>query len=144
VEKRHGRIDVREIWTSTELNGFVNFPHVAQVWTLRRHSTNVRTGKTRTETVHGITSLTPERAGPERISKLVRQHWGIENKGHWVRDTTFGEDLSTVRKGNAPQVLATMRNLAVTLLRLRGEKNIARARRAAAASPWRTLAIVGR
>lgn len=117
-EKSHGRSDIREIWTSTEINDFVNFPHVAQVWTMRRHSTNVRSGKTRTETVHGITSLTPERADPGRLSGLVRWHWGIENEGHWVRDTTFGEDLSTGRKGNAPQVLATLRSAVVALLTL--------------------------
>lgn len=111
---------------------------------MRRHSTNVRSGKIRTEIVHGITSLSPERADPGRLSGLVRWHWGIENKGHWIRDATFGEDLSTVRKGNAPQVLATLRNAVVTLLRLRGVKNIARARREAAASPWRALAIAGR
>jgi len=122
----------------------VNFPHVAQVWTLRRHSTNVRSGKIRTEIVHGITSLTPERADPERLLSLARGHWEIENKGHWIRDTTFGEDLSTVRKGNAPQVLATLRNLAVILLRGRGVQNMARARREAASSPWRALAIAGR
>ena len=84
---------------------------------MRRHSTNVRSGKIRNELVHGITSLTPERADPARLLALTRGHWEIENKGHWIRDTTFGEDLSTVRKGNAPQVLATLRNIAVILLR---------------------------
>lgn len=111
---------------------------------MRRHSTNVKTGKTSTYTVHGITSCTPERADPARLSELIRRHWGIENKGHWVRDKTFDEDLSTVRKGNAPHVLATLRNLAVILLRGRAEKNLARARREAGASPWRALAIAGR
>lgn len=111
---------------------------------MRRLSTNVKSGKTRIETVHGVTSCTTQRADPVRLLMAIRRHWGIENQGHWVRDVTFGEDLSTVRKGNAPQVLATLRNFAVTLLRLRGVKNIARARRAAAASPWRALALAGR
>ena len=144
MEKSHGRIDIREIWTSTELNDYVNFPHVAQVWSLRRHSTNVRTGKVRCEIVHGITSLSAERADPGRVLELTRGHWEIENRGHYVRDTTFSEDLSTVRKGNAPQVLSTLRNIAVMILRLPGVKNIAGARREAAAWPWRVLAIAGR
>ena len=117
---------------------------MAQVWTLRRYSTNVRSGKVRTEIVHGITSLSAEHADSERVLGLTRGHWEIENRGHWVRDTTFGEDLSTVRKGNAPQVLASLRNLAVILLRGRGVDNLARARREAAASPGRAVAIAGR
>lgn len=117
---------------------------MAQVWAVRRHSTEVKSGKVSTYIVHGVTSCTAERADPARLSELIRRHWGIENRSHWVRDKTFEEDLSTVRKGNAPHVLATLRNLAIILLRGRGVKNLARARRDAAASSWRALAIAGR
>lgn len=104
----------------------------------------MRSGKVRCEIVHGVTSLGAEQAEPKRVLALTRGHWEIENGGHYVRDTTFGEDLSTVRKGNAPHVLSSLRNLAVMLLRQRGVKNIARARREASASPWRALVIAGR
>jgi predicted transposase YbfD/YdcC len=44
--------------------------------------------------VYGVTSLPPERATPARLLELVRGHWAIENKSHWVRDVTFDEDRS--------------------------------------------------
>lgn len=63
-------------------------------------------------------------AGP---AEFVRGHWGIENRLHWVRDVTFDEDHSQVRTGNSPQIMASLRNAAITLLRLAGYSNIAAA-----------------
>lgn len=73
-------------------------------------------GKTSVEVVYGITSLKPEQADARRLLALVRDHWRIENCLHYVRDVTLGEDACRVRKGNAPQVLAALRNVAVHLL----------------------------
>ena len=73
-------------------------------------------GVTTEEVVHGITSLTPEEADAKRLLGLTRGHWGIENKLHYVRDVTLGEDGSRVRKGSAPQVLAAVRNTVIHLL----------------------------
>jgi predicted transposase YbfD/YdcC len=78
--------------------------------------TITRSGKTTTEVVHGITSLSEDRANASRLLELVRQHWGIENQLHYVRDVTLGEDACRVRSGNAPQVLAGVRNVIVCLL----------------------------
>lgn len=72
-------------------------------------------GKTSYEIVYAITSLPRERAGPEQLLDLVRQHWSIENRLHWRRDATLREDASRIRCGNAPQALAALRN---TMLRL--------------------------
>ncbi len=105
------------------------FPYVAQVFALRRTTTVVATGATRTETVYGVTSLSPTQASPARLLALVRAHWTIENRLHWVRDVTFDEDRSQIRRGAAPQVMATLRNLAVSLLRLAGARYIAPALR---------------
>ncbi|MGH9057534.1 MAG: hypothetical protein ACRDYY_16995 [Acidimicrobiales bacterium] len=69
--------------------------------------------------------------------------WGIENRSHYVRDTTFGEDHCQVRTGAGPQVLATLRNLAVSMLRLVGFTNIAASRRWVAWDYTRGLAILG-
>ncbi len=77
------------------------------------------------ETAFFITSLSAERAGPERLAELVRGHWGIENRLHYVRDVTFDEDRSQIRTGNAPRVMATLRNVAISVLRLAGHANIA-------------------
>jgi hypothetical protein len=73
-------------------------------------------GKTSVEVAHGITSLKPEQANAQRLLGLTRGHWGIENKSHYVRDVTLGEDACRVRKGAAPQVLAAVRNVCVYLL----------------------------
>lgn len=89
------------------------------------------------EVVYGITSLRPERATPGQLLELVRGHWRIENKSHWVRDVTFDEDRSQVRGGNIPQIMATLRNTAIGLLRWAGYLNIAKAGRQLAAQPAR-------
>lgn len=73
-------------------------------------------GKTTLEVVYAMTSLKPQEANASRLSGLVREHWGIENELHYVRDVTLGEDACRVRKGSAPQVLAALRNAVVHLL----------------------------
>ena len=122
-------METRALWTSTALNGYLGFPHVGQVFCLRRTTTVLATGATRTETVYGVTSLSPARVSSARLLALVRAHWTIENRLHWVRDVTFDEDRSQIRRGAGPQVMATLRNLAVSLLRLAGARYIAPALR---------------
>jgi predicted transposase YbfD/YdcC len=140
----HGdRIEVRRLRASTALQGYVEWPGHAQVLELRRQVTNKRTGETRQEIVHGITSLSPERATPAQLLRLWREHWHIENRLHWVRDVTFDEDRSQVRAGHAPQVMAALRNVAISVLRLCGADNIAAACRRYAARPALALAAVG-
>ena len=73
-----------------------------------------------------------EHARPATIATWLRQHWGIENSVHWVRDVTFDEDRSTARTGAGPQVLASLRNTAMNLHRIRGADNIAEACRTTA------------
>ena len=77
------------------------------------------------------------------LLRLVRHHWRIENKSHWVRDVTFDEDRSQVRRGSIPQLMAALRNVAIGLMRLAGHKNIAAATRRFAAQPWAALALLG-
>jgi len=80
------------------------------------------------EVRYAITSLGPE-VGASRLLRLIRGHWAIENRLHWVRDVTFGEDASQVRTGAAPEVMAALRNLVIRLLRRAGVQNIAAALR---------------
>ena len=79
---------------------------VAQVCRLTRE--RIVRGKTSTETVYAITSLTADEAGAERLLQLSRDHWGIENKLHYVRDVSCREDQSRTNAGHAPQVLAAV------------------------------------
>lgn len=80
----------------------------------------MKTGKTTVETAYGITSRSPRRASPEQLLALNRDHWGIENRLHYVRDVAFREDHSHNRTGNGPRVMASLRNLAIGLLTLLG------------------------
>ncbi len=123
------------------MNAYLLFPYVGQVFCLRRTTTVLATGATRTETVDGVTSLPPAQAAPARLLALVRAHWTIENRLHWVRDVPFDEDRSQVRRGAGPQVMATLRNLAISLLRLAGAALIAPALRQAG---WQGRAVIFR
>jgi hypothetical protein len=93
--------------------------------------------------LYGITSLTPAAASPARLLALHRGHWAIENKVHYVRDRTFDEDRSQVRKRGAPQAMASLRNLAISVLRLAGADNIAAALRSCARKLRLTLRLLG-
>jgi len=143
VDVGHGRIETRNLTTSEALGGYSDWPGLAQVFEVGRHVITKKTEKERVEVVYGVTSLSPERATPNRLLELVRGHWGIENKSHWVRDVTFDEDRSQVRCGNIPHIRAALRNTAIGLLRWAGHTNIAAACRRLAAQPAQALALIG-
>jgi hypothetical protein len=115
---------VRRIWTSTELNGYLDFPYVAQVFVIQRQTTHRVSGEFRTETVYGLTRLSREKASPPRLLTLNRGHWAIENGLPWVRDWAFDEDRCRIRRGAGARVMASLRNLVISLLRLAGALNI--------------------
>ena len=128
-DRGHGRIEARKIQTSTALNDYIEFPYVAQVCRIERMTYNLNGEFMRSEVAYGITSLSPEKADAKRLLSLNRGHWCIENRLHWVRDVTFDEDRSQVRVGEGPRVMATLRNLAISLFRLDEIKNTAQALR---------------
>jgi predicted transposase YbfD/YdcC len=136
VSKDHGRRARRTIKV-TLAPGWTGFDGAAQVARLRR--TVVKKGKKTVEVVYLITS--DRSASPETLAAWVRQHWHIENKLHWVRGVTYQEDKSLVRTGNAPRVMASLRSLAISLLRLDGHAGIA-ASRHHARDPQRTLQLL--
>ena len=143
VDKGHGRIETRRLWCSTELHGYIDFPHHGQVTRVERITTDLQGQPLRHDVAFGITSLTPERATPQRLLQIDRGHWGIENSLHYVRDVTFDEDRCRIRTQSAPRFMATLRNLAVSLLNLTHHTNIAKALRHYAAKPHLTLRLVG-
>jgi predicted transposase YbfD/YdcC len=114
VDKGHGRCESRRLTSTTALNGYLTWPAVGQVFELER----VRQvgEKATVEVAYGITSLGRQQAGARRLLGLVRGHWGIENKLHYVKDETLGEDRCRVRTGSSPEVLALLRDVAVHLL----------------------------
>src|SRR5262245_19607128 len=139
VDSGHGRLEPRRLTASTALVGYSDWPGLAQVVHIARHVTVKTSGAQRHDVVDGVTSLGPERAGPEQLLGVLRQHWQIENQSHWVRDVTFDEERSQVRCGSIPQVMAAFRNTAIGLMRGAGETNIAAACRRFAAQPWSAL-----
>ena len=144
VDKAHGRIEQRDIWTSAKLNEYLAFPYVRQVFFLKRTTTDlVGNRKVSEELVVGVSSLALEKASPARLLSLNRGAWEIENRLHYVREVTYHEDRSQVRTGNSPPVMTGIRNLALSLLRLAGAKRIAAATRYRGRQLERPLRLLG-
>jgi predicted transposase YbfD/YdcC len=137
VSTDHGRTARRTIKVVLA-PAWIGFDGATQVAQLRR--TVTRKGRKTVEVVYLITS--DRDADPATLAAWVRSHWEIENKLHWVRDVTYQEDKSLVRTGNAPRVMATLRGLAISILRLDGHANIAAANRHHARDPQRTLKLL--
>ena len=132
----HGRRSTRTIKSLTAPT-WIGFAGAAQVAQIRR--TVIRAGKKTVEVVYLITSAPHTAAPPAVLAAWVQGHWGIENRLHWVRDVSFDEDRSQVRTGHTPRIMATLRNTAISVLRLTGWDNIAQALRHHARNPERAL-----
>jgi predicted transposase YbfD/YdcC len=123
TEQTKGR-RVRRTIKVVDVPAWVDFPGAAQVAQLRR--TVTAKGNTTVEVVYVITSA---QVAPATLAGWVQGHWAVENKLHYVRDVALAEDASRVRTGHAPQIMATLRNTAISLLRLTGVQNITEALR---------------
>jgi len=143
-------VEEREIWVLADrnLNAYAGsageagaaWPHLSQVACLKRQRT-VK-GETQVQVTYLVTSAPPDRVDAKRLLEWNRAHWGIENRLHWVRDETLGEDRSQVRVRSGPQAMAALRNLTLTLLRRAGATNIAAALRTYAARPHAAVALI--
>lgn len=128
--------------TVTDLG--LDFPHAVQAVRILRHRTDLKTGTVSRPTVYAITDLTSQQASPQRLGRLARSQWTIENRLHFVRDTTFAEDALKIRTGHGPENMATLRNLAINTLRAAGHHNIAAGLRHTAYEPsTRPLELLG-
>ncbi len=121
----HGRIETRRIWTTTELNGYLNFPHVAQVFVIERERIEKTTGKRSAELAYAVTSRPPEQADPQRLLAINRHHWGIENSCHYIIDWNFDEDRSRIRTGYGPENTTRLRRFAIGLIKSKGAHCVA-------------------
>jgi len=142
VEKGHGRQEWRTLTASTDLAGWSDWPHLAQVFRLERQRLTCATGKREQEVVYGLTSLPSDRASAADLLALSRAHWGIENGLHYRRDVTFHEDAIRLTQGHAGHVLAALNNLVIGLLCRAGFTNHAAARRRCAADLPFSLALL--
>jgi predicted transposase YbfD/YdcC len=123
----HGRIETRRIWCSDEINDYVEFPHVSQVFCIERVRYHVKQDKTSCEKIYGITSQSKKKATAKDILQQNRGHWSIENKCHYILDVTYDEDRSQIRTGNGPEVMTRLRRFAISVLKIKGKTNIAQA-----------------
>jgi predicted transposase YbfD/YdcC len=105
----HGRIENRKIWTTSELNHYLRFPHVQQAFLIERHCIEKKSGKESTDIAYAITSRTPEEANAQQLLDINRGHWSIENSCHYILDWNFDEDRSRIRTGYGPENISRLR-----------------------------------
>jgi predicted transposase YbfD/YdcC len=142
-DKAHGRIERRTLESSVALKDYLDWPGVDQVLRRTCHRVEIRTGRASEEVTYGITSLGRQRASLEQVVQFWRGHWTIENRVHYVRDESMGEDRCQVHTGQAPQALAALRNGVLNAIRHSGWKNVAAALRHFEASAVEALALLG-
>lgn len=136
----HGRIERRTLYTTTALNDYLAWPAVGQAGLIERVRIAKNTGELLShEQVCFVTSLTPQRATPTHLLEINRGHWTIETKSHYVRDVSFNEDASRIRKGASAQVMAALRNVTLAVLRRVGVTHIQEAFIKNSAQPLNTL-----
>jgi predicted transposase YbfD/YdcC len=129
TSKGHGRIEVRTLTTSSQLNDFLDWPFLQQVFRLERFVTVQKTGQTRHEIVYGVTSLSAQQASPDQLLQMLRSYWQIENGLHYRRDVTLREDQTRFTKRSAAHVMAVINNLVLGLLAKSGYHFVPSARR---------------
>lgn len=122
----HGRIETRKIWTTAELNHYLDFPHVGQVFVIERESVEKKTGKTSHDIAYGITSRKPDEANAQQLLTINRNHWSIENSCHYILDWTFDEDRSRIRTGYGPENISRLRRFAIGIIKAKGVRSVAR------------------
>jgi predicted transposase YbfD/YdcC len=140
-ERSHGRAERRTLKVASVAAGLA-FPHAAQAIQIVRRRRLKGKKKWSTETCYAVTSLTVTQASPAQLAAIIRGHWAIEDRLHWVRDMDWDEDRSQVRTASGPRVMAALRNLAITILRLTGATSIAAALRYHARRPSRPLRTI--
>lgn len=141
IDKGHGRRERRTLRTTSILTKAQDWKGLKQGFELVRERTIK--GETTREVVHGITSLSPERANACRLLDLTREHWAIENGLHYRRDVTLSEDASQIYCGTAPQVMAALRNTVIQLLSQLKPKSLAAAIRTVTHNISLALELIG-
>ena len=121
----HGRIETRKIWTTTELNGYLDFPHVGQAFLIERHCTDKKSGESSLDVAYGITSRTSAQADPQQVLTVNRGHWTIENSCHYIIDWNYDEDRSRIRKGHGPENITRLRRFAIGVIKSKGVRSVA-------------------
>jgi predicted transposase YbfD/YdcC len=139
-DKGHGRVETRTLQLAAVAAG-IGFPHARLAIRLTRRR-RASSGKWHTEIVYAVTDMAWHQIRADELADAIRRHWSIENRLHWIRDVVFAEDHSQIRTGAGPAVMATVRNLVISLHRLAGASNIAAACRHIGRHPNRVLPLL--
>ncbi|HSL42255.1 MAG TPA: ISAs1 family transposase [Anaerolineales bacterium] len=142
ITKGHGRLEVRTLTTSSQLNDFLDWPFLQQVFQLQRTITISKTKKTRSETIYGVTSLSAEQASPSQLLRMLRSYWQIENRLHYPRDVTLHEDQTRFKHHAAAHNMAIINNLVLAVLAKSNFPFVPSARRFFAAHPDQALDLL--
>ncbi|MCL6430206.1 MAG: ISAs1 family transposase, partial [Anaerolineae bacterium] len=129
TDKDHGRLEERTLVASDWLNGYLDWPHLGQVFRIERQFTYLKEGSIHSEVVYGLTDLRPENANPDQLLSYVRDYWGIENRLHYPRDKTLHEDGTRMTYPNQAQAMAAINNFIIALIAHVGWSNLPKARR---------------
>lgn len=121
----HGRIEIRKIWTTTQLNQYLDFPHVKQAFMIKRESTEKKTGKHSCDIAFGITSRDKAQADAQLLLAINRGHWVIENSCHYILAWNCDEDRSRIRTGYGPENMTRLRRFAIGVIKSKGVTNVA-------------------
>jgi predicted transposase YbfD/YdcC len=122
----HGRIEVRKIWTTSELNHYLDFPHVGQAFVIERYFTDKKSGKYSRDVAYGITSQPPGQADAPSVLATNRGHWSIENSCHYILDWNYDEDRSRIRTGHGPENMTRLRRFAISIIKAqKGVRSVA-------------------
>lgn len=121
----HGRIETRKIWTTTELNSYLNFPHIGQAFLVERHSIDKKSGEESNDIAYCITSRKPDEANAQQLLAINRQHWTIENSCHYILDWNFDEDRHRIRTGYGPENISRLRRFAIGIIKSKGVRSVA-------------------
>jgi len=125
----HGRIETRTIWTTSALNGYLDFPHVGQAFAIERQTIVKKTGKRSVEIAYGITSRSKQQADARRLLEINRGHWTIENSCHYILDWNYDEDRCRIRTGYGPENITRLRRFAISVIKSKGLRSVAQTMR---------------
>jgi predicted transposase YbfD/YdcC len=142
VNKGHGRREKRTIWVSSQLNDYLDWPGLQQVFRLERVIWHEKHHGSTKEVVYGMTNLCPQQASPKKLLHLVRLYWNIENGLHYRRDVTFHEDETHLAVGHSGHIMAILNNIVIGLCFAHGYYNLAKARRLFNAKPAAALKLI--
>ena len=129
IDYARGRTEYRYLTASSQLNDYLDWPHLGQVFRVQRVVHHHQTGKITYEVLFGLTSLTTKQITPDGLLHHIRQHWHIENRLHYVRDVTFREDACTIRHTKRQRLLASLNNLVIGVVRQTDFRYLPEARR---------------